>query len=414
MEKKPSLWTRDFTILTIGSVVSLLGNAVAGFSLGLLMLEYSNDSASTYALFTLVFTFPQIIMPIIAGPYLDRFSRKRVIYSLDFASALIYLLIFFLLRNGQVNVYVMLPLCFLIGSINSVYQTAYDSLYPLLITEGNYSKAYSISSMLHPLSQIMVYGAVVVYERVNSFEPLFFFISIAFAIAAIFEIFIRVDEAQMLQASEKKEYGIKKYTKDFKLGLQYIAGEKGLMVITAYFVAIALTGAVGYTVILPYFKATPGLGVTNYVFVMGCNILGRVIGGFVHYKFKLPPQRKYTIALCVYLITATINAIYLFVPMWFMMVLMLIDGLVCVTSYNIRISSTQNHVPNELRGRFNGTFQMLCSLGGIIGQGIVAVIGDMVDLRMLVLYAGAVNILLVFLIMYRGRKHVRDIYNVDI
>ena len=29
--------------------------------------------------------------------------------------------------------------CFIIGSINSIYYVAYDSFYPLLISEGNYS-----------------------------------------------------------------------------------------------------------------------------------------------------------------------------------------------------------------------------------------------------------------------------------
>ena len=31
------LWTKDFTIITLGSVVSLLGNAVSGFAIGLLV-----------------------------------------------------------------------------------------------------------------------------------------------------------------------------------------------------------------------------------------------------------------------------------------------------------------------------------------------------------------------------------------
>jgi MFS family permease len=75
MEHK--LWTKDFTILTIGSAVSMLGNAVSGFALGLLILDYTN-STFLYSLTLVIYTLPRIVMPLLAGPYLDRFSRKRI------------------------------------------------------------------------------------------------------------------------------------------------------------------------------------------------------------------------------------------------------------------------------------------------------------------------------------------------
>ena len=96
---KNKLWTRDFTILTLGTVVSMLGNAVAGFAIGLLVLD-KTDSVLLYALFMTCYSIPRIILPMIAGPYLDRFSRKRVIYSLDFLSAALYIVFFVLLLRG--------------------------------------------------------------------------------------------------------------------------------------------------------------------------------------------------------------------------------------------------------------------------------------------------------------------------
>ena len=35
------LWTKNFTIITMGTVVSMLGNAVAGFAIGLMVLDYT-------------------------------------------------------------------------------------------------------------------------------------------------------------------------------------------------------------------------------------------------------------------------------------------------------------------------------------------------------------------------------------
>ena len=40
-ELKNKLWTRDFSIITIGSIISMLGNAVSGFAIGLVVLDYT-------------------------------------------------------------------------------------------------------------------------------------------------------------------------------------------------------------------------------------------------------------------------------------------------------------------------------------------------------------------------------------
>ena len=85
------LWTRDFTIITLGSVVSMFGNAMSGFAMSLMVLDIS-ESTLLYSIYIAMFTLPQLIMPIVSGALLDRFSRKKTIYTLDFISAGLYLL----------------------------------------------------------------------------------------------------------------------------------------------------------------------------------------------------------------------------------------------------------------------------------------------------------------------------------
>ncbi len=74
------LWTRDFTIITLGSVISMLGNSMSGFALSLLVLDYTGSNL-LYAIYIATFTLPQIVMPIFSGAILDRFSRKKTIYT---------------------------------------------------------------------------------------------------------------------------------------------------------------------------------------------------------------------------------------------------------------------------------------------------------------------------------------------
>ena len=84
-EGKPAnkLWTRDFTIITLGSVVSMVGGTMTGFAISIMVLDYTG-STFLYALFNICFQIPMLVCPLLAGPVLDRMSRKKVIYSLDF------------------------------------------------------------------------------------------------------------------------------------------------------------------------------------------------------------------------------------------------------------------------------------------------------------------------------------------
>ena len=139
-KQKPGLWTRDFTIITIGSIISMVGNMLSGFAISIMVLD-KTESTFLYVLFNIGWMLPGLIVPLLAGPWLDRVSRKKVIYWLDFLSAAIYLALAFILSSGWFSYPVMLICCIFIGCIGSVYGVAYDSFYPNLISEGNHSRA---------------------------------------------------------------------------------------------------------------------------------------------------------------------------------------------------------------------------------------------------------------------------------
>ena len=71
------------------------------------------------------------------------------------------------LATGWFSFPVFALFCFVLGCIMSIYMVAYDSLYPLLVTEGNYQKAYSIQSILDTVSMVMVPVAAFCLFRVT-------------------------------------------------------------------------------------------------------------------------------------------------------------------------------------------------------------------------------------------------------
>ena len=400
------LWTRDFTILSVGSIISICGNALAGFTINLMVLDYSN-SIFLFILFMVVFNIPKLLVPMLAGPLLDSFSRRKTIYLLDFTSAAMYFSLFFVLSGGYFNYIFLLVMSFIMGSIDSTYIVAYESLYPVLVAEGNFRKAYSVSSMIMPLSTIVLPIAAYLYDLIGVGQILLYSAA-AFFVAACIETQIRADETHLRKKMDR--YSFTEFKTSFVEGVEYIKSEKGLLVITAYFF-VSMFAISSHSLLLPYFKDTPQLGVMMYTFVMIAGVIGRLIGGAIQYKLDLPANKKFLIAIIVYVSFCVMEMGFLFTPIYVMAFLSFTVGLLTVTSYNIRISTTQSYIPDSKRARFNGTFHMIMNAGMILGQLIAGALADYIPIRAVVVIFNAICLIAVFAIMWRGRKHVIPIYN---
>lgn len=406
----PRLWTKNFTIITFGSAISILGNAISEFAISLLVLDKTDD-IFLYALFLAAINLPKAILPLIAGPYLDKYSRRKSVYTLDFISAGIFVLFFLITQSGYFNYSLYLALAILIGCIDSVYIVAYDSFFPMLVSEGNFSKAYSISSLLYPLAVAMTPVAALIYKHFG-LSPLFLFNAFSFIFAAVCEMQIKIDESHVKKDGEP--FSLSVFKNEFKDGYSYIKSEKGLLIITVYFFINTLTAFGVNTLWIPYFKSVPSLDVMAYSYVAAINVGGRLVGGGVQYKLRYPPKKKFAIALVVYIAVSVIDGGVLFTPFAVMLALFFLDGLLSATSFNIRVSTTQSYVPEEYRGRFNGCFQMFCNTGIIIGVLLAGASAKFFSCRAIIVGLMVLNIIGTFAVMYRGRRFVKPIYNRDV
>lgn len=406
------LWTRDFTIITLGSVVSMAGNSMSGFALSLLVLDYT-ESSLLYAIYIAMFTAPQIIAPILSGAILDRFSRKRTIYTLDFLSAAIYAGAAFVLHRGWFSFPILAVWCFIIGAINSIYMVAYESFYPMLISEGNYSKAYSIASVLETLAAVMIPIATWIYNAVG-IAPLLAMNAVCFFVAATAETRIQAEEHYIEKQRTTLAAGknsAAQLLRDIREGFRYLWSEKGLLAVACYFAINSISTGASSVITLPYFKGAFDNGEYIYTIVWGMSVLGRGIGGAVHYRKQLPTRWKYTIALTVYITISMIEGFYLYLPVKVMMALYLCSGMLSVTSYTIRISATQSYVPDEKKGRFNGAFNMLSTVGSLIGQMAAGALTVLLPVRLVLTAFMMLTVIAAVAFIGGGKKGVSAIYN---
>lgn len=88
MKKAP--FSRDFLLVVLGQIVSLLGNAVIRFALPLHLLEQTGSSA-LYGAVTACALVPAVLLSPAGGILCDRVNKQRIMVALDTGTALLLL-----------------------------------------------------------------------------------------------------------------------------------------------------------------------------------------------------------------------------------------------------------------------------------------------------------------------------------
>ena len=403
---KNTLWTKNFTIITLGTVISAIGGVAMGFALSFVVFD-NTGSTLMMALFAAASSLPGIILPVLLSPYLDNFRRKPVIVGLDYLSAVIYLLfgLYLLKHSFSLPLYLLFSLA--CGSIGSVYNLAYESLYPNLIPEGFAQRGYTVSGMLYPtVTMVMTPVASILYTRLG-LGVLCIGEGLLLAAAASVETQIKVEE----HTKPGGKFSFSDYIGDFKEGFRYLKKEKGLLRIYGYMPITQGISQASEPLIRAWFRTAPGLNLTMYALFTTAEFIGRSIGGLVHYKFEIPPEKRFSLAYLVYVTYNIMDTVLLWLGFPLMLINRGICGFLGINSATLRASSVQNYLPDNMRAKVNAVFNMLYALVPTLLTLAVGALGEMMDYRLCVTLVSAAGLLPCYLIMWRGREDVKKVYN---
>ena len=377
------LWTKNYTILTLGSAISYMGNATMSFAMGLCILDLF-DSVLVYSLYLFCYSAAKIAAPLFAGALLDRSSRTKAIYLLDFTSAAIYFFYWLFYQTAWFSVGFFFVGAVMIGVIDSVYKVAFGSLYPMAAAKENLSRAYSIYSVMETLACVMVPVAAVLYKFIG-IRSIFLIGAVLFFTAAVTETFIRIRETY---AETQEKLTLRRYFDDFRDGFAFLKTEKALIItIFVFSVGMLVVGVQG-TIWLPYFKESYENGYFWYLLVTGANMSGRFIGGSVLYFVRIPRQKKYLFTCIFLLVSGVFHALSLSIPLLAACILQYIAGITDVAAYNLNTASVFGYLRDERKARYLGIFSMCANLGLLAGQLSSGILSEVMSLPLINMISG--------------------------
>ena len=188
--QKSALFTRDFTLVVIGQIISLFGNAILHFALPLYLLR-ETGSITLFGAVNACSFLPMILMGPIGGTAADRVHKGRIMVVLDFLTAGLTVAYTLLWGKAPLVPLVIVTLM-LLYAIAGAYQPAVQASLPLLLSPERLTQGNAVINMVATLANLLGPALGGVIFGLWGLGPILTIGGICFFSSAVMELFIRV------------------------------------------------------------------------------------------------------------------------------------------------------------------------------------------------------------------------------
>lgn len=265
-KQKSTLWTKDYTCITLATILSAIGGEA--MSLPVMLLVFDETGSTMLSSIILICSMlPDIILPVLAAPFIDKGSKKKWIVGLDIATAFLYMGMGIWIRNHTFHYVLYVIFILAIGTISVFYRLAYNAWFPDLIPKGFEQKGYAFSETIYPCVVIvMAPVATFLYEKTT--------MSFIFALVggiALLSVAVesRITEQKKALNKEQVFYSLSQYKADIVDGFAYLKKEKGIRNIYTY-MSISQGVSTGNGVMIQaFFQSHPVMSVRVVTVILG-------------------------------------------------------------------------------------------------------------------------------------------------
>ena len=373
------LFKRDFTMVVIGQIISLFGNAILRFALPLYLLRETNSS-SLYGAVTACSFIPMVVLSLFGGVIADRKNKRNIMVVLDFSTAVVILI--FSIALGKISlVPLMIAMLMILYGISGIYQPAVQASIPLItekemLMQGNavINMVSTLASLLGPIIGGVLFGAF-------GIMPILFISMGCFVFSAVMEIFIHIP-------FEKNTDGksiFKSVSSDLSESFKFIKNDKPiflsvLSILTLFNLILSSAIIVGIPIIVVQIlkMSDTALGITEGAMGLG-GLAGGIIAGAAAEKIRL--KNGYVI-LIICSLAAFFMGISIFkaVPQnvgYIIMTAVSFGAMCASTMFSVSMmTAVQQQTPPHLLGKIMAVIIAVSSCSQPVGQAIYGVLFD--------------------------------------
>ena len=300
------LFTRNFTLLILGQLISLFGNFILKLALSMYVLEVTG-SAAIFAGILSAATIPTILLSPLGGILADRADRRNIMVALDALTG-VTVLGAALVLSGSNAIAVISTLLILLSVLGAFETPTVQACIPTMLQGDNITKGNAVVNQVASLSYLIAPMLGGVLYAMFGLKPVMYASVVCFFITALFECFIKLSYQRI-----QNQGGVLQIVKqDFLSSMQYISKEQTSISKMLLLTAFSRFFVMGITIVgLPFLVRTVlGLNAKYYGAAESAlavaTILGSIAAGVLAEKLKIHKLSVLLASLGIFIVPAGI------------------------------------------------------------------------------------------------------------
>lgn len=407
---------RPFFFLILAEIFSQI--AVNMFNFVIIIVTFTLSSSNTAVSGAILsFIIPQLLFGLLAGVYVDKWNKKKVLYASNFLRAiLVFLLIFF--HSNLVLIYI---LTFAISLVSQFFIPAETPMIPIVVKKELLLSANAIFGMV-------IYSSMFIAFAISGpllilLGPTFTFVllGLCFLAAAFFATFIKVKTTKQRSFTDLERFKLSfgdetRRVIEFFRKARIIYGALFLLTLAQVIVLVLAAIGPGYAQQIvkirveefPLYFVTPA--------IIGAALSAIVLGSYLHRhpKSKLTKIGLFTLGLSILVLPygskvetkGFIQMLNSYLPHVFdinilhiMVVLAFIIGIANSLIFVPSNTTLQEETSEQFRGKVYGALNMMVGLFSLLPILIVGGLADVFGIKSVITGVG-VTVLLIGVLSY--------------
>lgn len=415
----PAHGFRTFVIVWVTQSISMIGSMLAFFALTIWVTqvlyplpEQKPELGFALSALSLAFGLPAVFISPIAGAYVDRLDRRKIMLTADLIMTGIVVMITLLLTSGALQLWSLVALMAALSAVNAFHSAAFDTSYVMLVPDrllpranGMMQTSWSMAAILAPmLAAVLI--AVPGMAREGALGPLSRALAglsdgtalvtsidaVTFLLSALMLLFVQIPSPKRTDLAPDGK-AKKSLWADVREGAVYILRRRPLLWLLGTFtVANFSLSAMG--VLMPMMVkfslaesiGSLGLSVDGAIGQLGSIAgLGGLTGGLIISAWGGLKSRRVLGVVGAMVVAGLAQAIYGFSPAFY-----LTAGMAFVIQFTMPITNAhsqaiwQTQTPKELQGRVFSVRRLIAWVSNPVSTALAGLLGGLLDPGMVV------------------------------
>jgi len=366
-----------FARLLAGQFVSQLGDGLIYLSLIIMLNRLLDETHATAAIGILLIcqTAPRVFFGLLAGVYVDRLDRKRLMIVADVARGLVVLACLFVTRPADIWIYYVCAA--LLSAFSAVFAPAKSASLPHLVAKDQLLIANTLSQTSFYVA--LTAGTALAGVLIGVFDspvPAIVFDAVSFGVSALFIAALPLPH----QARRASTQNAAQVWAELKEGLRFIAGQRLLVGSIAGFSLTMLGAGATNVLFVPFVVNDLRLSETWVGFIDLTQVMGMVAINL----FVARIAARYTPAIIfgagIVGLGLAIAATGWVQQAWVLFPLSVVWGLT-IAPVQASAATLVQSVPDAVRGRTVSATETLVGIANVLSMALAGFAGSAIGVR---------------------------------